>query len=90
MTQIVLSDAEVKSIGEQRWSQKHNKYWWGLLIAAFVLSIGGIKIASNYPNSPIGFFVALIIGAGLIMGYVNVIHKPMRKAGEEFLKEFRQ
>jgi hypothetical protein len=89
MSQPVLSDAEVKSVGEQRWHAKYGKRFFVLIIAALLLGFAVVKLAQQFPHSPLGLAVGFVIAIGFIMAYRQWIHIPARKAGEDFLKEWR-
>jgi len=98
MTQIVLSDNEIRAIGVSRWndlkdSHLHVKNGTRFaLILAFgsIFTLFGIKLASYFPNTPVGAGVALVICIGVIAAYVRLVITPSKKAGEEFLKEYRK
>lgn len=90
MSNIVLSDKEIRRAGEDRWSDKNGKR--GLIIfgAGIALTFIAVEISKNYPTQPVGFIAALVIGVGLIYSYARFVMRPQRKAGEEFLKEYRK
>ena len=90
MRNIVFSDAEIRMIGESRWSAKNNKRVFGILGAGVLLTAGAMKLASNYPKTPLGFILALIVVGGIVVVYIRYVSKPARMAGEEFLKEYHQ
>lgn len=89
MTQPVLSDKEVKMIGETRWQQKNNKRLLFLLLIGGAFTFGAVQLAKNYPGTPIGFALSLVIGCCMVIGYTQLIGRPAKKAGEAFLKEWR-
>ena len=90
MSNIVFSDAEIRMIGESRWSTKNNKRVFGILGAGVLLTAGAMKLASNYPKTPLGFILALVVVGGIVVAYIRYINKPMHIAGEKFLKEYYQ
>ena len=90
MRNIVFSDAEIRMIGESRWSAKNNKRVFGILGAGVLLTAGAMKLASNYPKTPLGFILALIVVGGIVVVYIRYVSKPARMAGEKFLKEYYQ
>jgi len=89
MSQLVLSDVEVKNVGEGRWYAKYGKRFLVMMIALMLLGYGVVRLAEQFPHTPIGFALVLIIGVVFIVVYRAWIHIPKRKAGEEFLKEWR-
>jgi len=90
MSNIVFSPAEVKMIGESRWSAKNNKRVFGILVASVLLTAGAMKLASKYPKTPLGFILALSVVGGTVAAYIRYVNKPKHMAGEEFLKEYHQ
>lgn len=89
MSNIVLSDKEIRRAGQDRWSEKNGMRSLIIFAVAIASSFIAVKISQNYPKQPVGFIAALIIGVGLIYAYTRFVMRPQRKAGEEFLKEYR-
>ena len=88
MSQPVLSDAEVKGVGEGRWHAKNGKRFWVLIIAVLLIGYGVVELAQRVPhNSPLGLVLAIAIAVGFFFAYRQWIILPARKAGEDFLKE---
>jgi len=89
MSQPVLSDAEVKGLGEGRWDAKYGIRFFMLMVAVLLIGYGVVKLAQLFPQTPIGLALAFAVGLGFIIVYHKWIHIPKSKAGEEFLKEWR-
>ncbi len=89
MSQPVLTDREVKGLGEGRWDAKYGKRFFILMVAVLLIGYGVVKLAQLFPQTPIGLALAFAIGIGFIIIYRKWIHIPKSKAGEEFLKEWR-
>jgi hypothetical protein len=89
MSQPVLSDAEVRGLGEGRWNAKYGKRFYILIIAALLLGYGSVKLAQMLPGTPIGLIAGVVIVIGFLFLYRKYLYVPAKKAGEEFLKEWR-
>ena len=89
MSQPVLTDGEVKGLGEGRWDAKYGKRFFMLMVAVLLIGYGVVKLAQLFPQTPIGLALSFAIGIGFIITYRKWIHIPKSKAGEEFLKEWR-
>lgn len=86
---IELTDPEVKVAGMNRWANKNNKRFPGIVFGGVALTFGATKVASLYPKSPVAFILAMVVVVVVIAAYIIFINNPQRKAGEEFLKEYR-
>lgn len=86
---IELSDQEIKIAGMNRWGAKNNKRFPGIVFGGVALTFGASRVASLYPKSPVAFILAMVVTVVVIAAYIIFINNPQRKAGEEFLKEYR-
>ena len=86
---IELTDPEVKVAGMNRWAAKNNKRFLGIVFGGVAVTFGAVRLAANYPKTPVGFFLALAVVAVMIFAYIRFVNNPQKKAGEEFLKEYR-
>jgi uncharacterized membrane protein len=89
MSNITLSDAEIKTVGMNRWAAKNSKRFLGIVFGGVAVAFGAVRLAANYPKTPVGFFLALAVMAVMIFTYIRFVNNPQKKAGEEFLKEYR-
>ena len=83
--QPVITDPEVKSLGEGRWDAKYGKRFFILVVAALFLGYGAVKLAQMHPGSPIGLIAGVVMVAGFFIAYRKCIYSPKKKAGEAFL-----
>ena len=83
--QPVITDPEVKSLGEGRWDAKYGKRFFILVVAALFLGYGAVKLAQMHPGSPIGLIAGVVMVAGFFIAYRKFIYSPKKKAGEAFL-----
>jgi len=83
--QPVITDPEVKSLGEGRWDAKYGKRFFILIAAALFLGYGAVKLAQMLPGSPIGLIAGVVMVAGFFIAYRKCIYSPKKKAGEAFL-----
>ena len=83
--QPVITDPEVKSLGEGRWDAKNGKRFFILIAAALFLGYGAVKLAQMLPGSPIGLIAGVVMVAGFFIAYRKCIYSPKKKAGEAFL-----
>jgi len=83
--QPVITEPEVKSLGEGRWDAKNGKRFFILIAAALFLGYGAVKLAQTHPGSPIGLIAGVVMVAGFFIAYRKFIYSPKKKAGEAFL-----
>jgi uncharacterized membrane protein len=90
MSNIVLSDAEARGVGEDRWAAKNGKKYmisYAIIGVYFVL---GILAVNRYPTNLLPIIV--VSAAMFVSVYIytrNEITKPKKQAGIDFLKEYR-
>jgi hypothetical protein len=90
MSNIVLSDAEARGVGESRWAEKNGKkYLISYAIAGIYFIIGMIAVY-RYPTN---LLPMIVVGAAMFVSvYIythNEIDKPKKEYAEQFLKDVR-
>ena len=90
MSNIVLSDKEVKKVGEDRWAEKNGKKYMIQYAIIAVFAIIGVVAIIRFPTNllPITVVAALMF-ASVYIYTRNEITKPKKEYAEQFLKEYR-
>jgi len=90
MSNIVLSDAEVKKTGGDRWNAKNQKKYVIQYAIVAVFSIIGVVAIIKYPSNLLPIIVvAIAMFASVYIYNRDEITKPRKQYAEQFLKEYR-
>jgi hypothetical protein len=90
MSNIVLSDAEVKTTGGDRWDAKNQKKYVIQYVIVAAFSIIGVVAIIRYPSNLLPIIVVAIAMFASVYIYTrDEITKPRKQYAEKFLKEYR-